>query len=663
MSLLFLLVPNALAQAAGDKCNEDDPAPRDGLVCLPAFIGIDGVTVPEWDYDPPYIANAQKGDVVLSAGCGMIGNLLRKSDPPMKYSHTGIMVEDQYLLRHSTAAEDRYADYGIGFSAGSDGLRADVLRYGWPGTITETIDEAYLGSFHEDPESGKSYFMTGFNPRAIHIKPNELGCRDHGDLVPPLVLRPPPETEAYGSEVAADTDNESGPTNIRLALHDGADAALEIDGHYRFFGYTVGVVDEPAPASSGWAEGTIGTVCTSFIRFALSSVGFTIEDELEPSDIAAGAELPADPTDGQYLYSEEERLAAGQYLYDQFWDIAYEEAGWFGNWLTDAAGDNASQITNCFMHDWCGEEDPPEACAGEIDEVNGAVVWRAQDSSCWETPGLGDAVAPDNLLWWDGPDKGGPYGYSEEMDFQDGTFVRVHRWQAASGYGDVYGTVYFEDAPVEGAVVTVQGIAVSSDENGNYELIGVPAGDNVPVQGCLSGTNGDYQAVDVPADGRVELNLVLDTSCDYHDPGITAWNREVVVKGSIFLRDDEWWPWDDEIANVSKEAITLLAPPTASDDDSHLGTVYFEECVGDEVRAEITFSTKLNVEDRSVDVMVAGRMFEGTSCNTDDEEATVDFMFTVTEDGVYANDLWMQTGEWNSDDRVEMEFTVENLQQ
>ena len=70
----------------------------------------------------------------------------------------------------------------------------------------------------------------------------------------------------------------------------------------------------------------------------------------------------------------------------------------------------------------------------------------------------------------------------------------------------------------------------------------------------------------------------------------------------------------------------------------------------------------LDVEDRSVDVWVSGKLFEGVSCNTNDKEATVNDHFTVSADGSYSGDLWMQTGEYDSNDRLEMDFTVENLQ-
>ena len=651
--MIALMLP-VFAQAVGDECLPGDSAPREGLACMPAFIGINGNLEPEWAYYSPYVDNAQKGDTVVSAACGMIGNLLRKVDPPQKYSHTGIMVEDRYSVRHSTAVQDRYADYGIGNFAGSDGIRMDVLRFGWPGTITESVDESYLGAFHTDPESGAAYWNSGFNSRAVGIKSNEVGCRDHGDIVPQLVLRPPPETEAYGSEVAVDTDDEAGPKNIRLALHDAADQSLEVDGHYRFFGYTVGVVEELAGAESGWAEGTIGSVCSSFVALVLRSAGFDLEGDLEAEDIDAGAELPDAPIDGQYLYTPSERLAAGSYMYDYFYDIAYDEAGWFGTLSTDAPDDTASQLTNCFIHDWCGEENAPDACADEWAD-------RAQDSDCWEEPGKGNAVSPTDMLFWDGPDQNGPYGYYEEQSFQDGRYERVYRWQRADNFGDVYGTVSVGGAPAADVVVTIEGTDVTtvSDEFGEYRLVGVPAG-NVGVHGCLE-SRGSYEGpVEVLADGEVQVDLLLDGSCKIPQ-GITAWDREVVVKGSIFLRDDEWGG-DDETSTVDVQDFTVIVPPTAADPEGYKGSIFFEECEGGEVRGELTFTARLDVEDRSVDLAMSGELYEGVSCDSDDLEATVGFAVRIPEDAFAEGELWMENGEWNSDDRVEMTFTAQNNQ-
>ena len=99
-------VPAGSGVQVGDRCYQGDPLPRPGLVCLPAFVTIDGFLHEEWEYETSYIFNARKGDAVLSAGCELIGNLLRKVYPAQTYSHAGIMVEDRHKIRHSTASVD-----------------------------------------------------------------------------------------------------------------------------------------------------------------------------------------------------------------------------------------------------------------------------------------------------------------------------------------------------------------------------------------------------------------------------------------------------------------------------------------------------------------------------------------------------------------------------
>ena len=74
-------MPTGSGVQVGDRCYQGDQPPRPGLVCLPAFVTIDGFLREEWDYETSYIFNARKGDAVLSAGCGLIANLLRSVDP------------------------------------------------------------------------------------------------------------------------------------------------------------------------------------------------------------------------------------------------------------------------------------------------------------------------------------------------------------------------------------------------------------------------------------------------------------------------------------------------------------------------------------------------------------------------------------------------------
>jgi hypothetical protein len=56
-----------------------------------------------------YLANAYKGDVIMCPGgsMGEIGGLLHQLQPPQHYSHTGLMVTDYDLIRHSPASDER----------------------------------------------------------------------------------------------------------------------------------------------------------------------------------------------------------------------------------------------------------------------------------------------------------------------------------------------------------------------------------------------------------------------------------------------------------------------------------------------------------------------------------------------------------------------------
>src|SRR6185295_11482742 len=93
-----------------------------------------------------------------------------------------------------------------------------ALKYGWPGTITQTADEAFEGAILTSPE-GKGFHLASFNPTGID-------CGTGGGLMPDTVLKPPPLVE------------QDPETFARAKLEFAAAAAENIQGHYRFFGYS-----------------------------------------------------------------------------------------------------------------------------------------------------------------------------------------------------------------------------------------------------------------------------------------------------------------------------------------------------------------------------------------------------------------------------------------
>ena len=211
----------------------------------------------DWRYIPGRILNAYKGDVVLSPGdTGIIGGLLKQVG--QGYSHTGIMTKNYIEIRNSTASQEWLEDHLRGVSPtgkkGTDGFDPIALKYIWPGTITQEIDKSTYGDFLTSPE-GKTYKLT---PMSYDPSYNTAGV-----LIPALVVKPSP---FHGSKV-------------RGMLHQIADEAKKINGHYRLYCYTkpeIALGTEPrekgiAGPESGWAQGTVATVCSSLVWLASAS--------------------------------------------------------------------------------------------------------------------------------------------------------------------------------------------------------------------------------------------------------------------------------------------------------------------------------------------------------------------------------------------------------
>jgi len=263
-------------------------------------------------------------------------------------------------------------------------------------------------------------------------------------LVGSLVVKPPPKFEA----------------TARTKLHEVADIAQGINGHYRFFVYSnAAITFDPtyvAPEGTGWAAGTVPVVCSDFIWYAMKLAGLTLEgDYLEPETVKLGAERDEEMLDGLYKYTAEDRLKAGRVLYSRIYNMVYDVAGWFGTLFTDAPDDAANQVVNCFASGWCDK--------------------AAKDSDRWMQTEVGMSVSPDNILFWDASPTGG-YGYNEPMVYQPGRYERVYRWVPSEGTGTVTARVYYEGAPVQDAMVMFEGFTRLTNANGEIMFEAIPAG-------------------------------------------------------------------------------------------------------------------------------------------------------------------------------------------
>jgi hypothetical protein len=630
-------VPSGAGVQVGDVCTGPlDPAPRPGLLCRPAFVEIQGTLQEEWEFEVGNVLNGRRGDSVLSAGCGLVAKLLKEVNPDQTYSHSGIMVEDRYKIRHSTASEDRMFD-----NAGTDGVVEEVLKFGWPGTITQTTDEAFEGAILTSPE-GKGYHLASFNMRS-------LDCPDGSGALPPdTILKPPPLVEL---------DPE---TNARAKLEFAAAAASGIEGHYRFFGYSQPneILFTPVDTNN-WADGTVGSVCSALIWRSMKDIGFTLEGtQLEQGDAAWGGALGnGQGPDGLYLYTETERNDAAEFLYNTIFDSVYEVAGGAGDVIVDAPDDAGNQIVNCFGFDWCGETFSTYAAQHGCDSGDGS----AQDSPCWlnEGAGFGWAVSPDNMVAWDAaPD--GPYGYREDLVYQPGDYRRVFRWGPASGTATLEGTVTDGGSASASTAVSVTGLQADTftDASGAYRIEAVPEGPWT-VRACSADTRGAAAIVDMPNAGALTQDLALQAGCNVvPHPG--KWKRRVRVFGTIKVTDTEDFG-SDEVDTFTVDEYVDVEPNTEANPDA-AGKILldWQRCTGDEVLARFRIDVDLDQNNRSVKLAYDSRMFEGESCNNDDLDDTTNGTLTVVEDGSKSLSYVMDNEEWGGEDTIQVNLTVEN---
>ena len=321
---------------------------------------------------------------------------------------------------------------------GSHGFEPNALKYMWPGVIAQKVEDAVHGecSATRNPREGPRASNTLCTRSRQSV--TGLTIDDEMVIVPPLVVKPDPlkETEA-----------------IRTALHAAATEArtgagrpgVNSKSHYRLYCYTDPTIGETRGSAGERRLGSGHVRLGVLVLSSGSCTGATtatsrprtahpLPTDLEPADVAAGAAVDPGGLDGLYAYTAAERLAAAEWLFDTLHDEVRDQAGWLGEFLTDAADDVANQMINAFVTD-------------DAD---------ARNSQKWRDVGPATAVSPDNLLWWDGPDGDGLYGYAEPLIYREPrkeTYT-VSRWKQVLVYGRLSGQVTNDDGqPVAGALV------------------------------------------------------------------------------------------------------------------------------------------------------------------------------------------------------------------
>ncbi len=522
--LANLLDPNRMpfdqvTPVVGQECDPDNVPDKlpDGMVCqLTSEV--------QWRYVPGRILNAKKGDCLLDpGGPGLVGQLLRQVTPAQFYSHCGIMTKNHIEVTHSTGSDDWLKDHLAGSflgHKGTDGFDPAALKYLWPGTVTQSIDNAYYGEWITSPDTGP-YRISDFS-----FAPD---LSDSSTIIYPIVVKPNPFDETAA---------------IRGRLHAIADAALAIKGHYRFYCYTKPEIslgpEGVAGPDSGWAQGTLATTCSSFIWLAAQHANVKLESpnkitgvgDLEPTDVIGGAAVDASTLDGLYFYTAEERQKAAKWLFQTVYDTAHDSAGFFGTLFTDAPDTVANQLCNTFASD-----------SADINTV---------DEDAWQTTGSADSVSPDNILFWDSPGSGNQgqfrsvYGHVEEVFYRPGTYAQVpiFRWKLVPTKGTLTGTVT-ANADVSGANVSLLGsglqdVVVRSD--GRFEFDNVPSGDYQVTAGLNIGGYWNSATVNVHIDAgqTTDVTIALQPPPEIYRL-ITIWVEKQTDWSSAFAHSPSYF--------------------------------------------------------------------------------------------------------------------------
>ncbi|MBN2718219.1 MAG: carboxypeptidase regulatory-like domain-containing protein [Deltaproteobacteria bacterium] len=434
------------------------------------------------------IVNGRKGDALMSRACSFVGDMLSVINH--QYSHTGIITKHGVEVTHSILEIDRLLDNlnGVGLT----GIDSDVLKYGLPGVITQSIEMAYWpfsksdcdeynwencncakdhsGEWGQADPFDDCYVSTSFSA-------SDAACSGT-DTVKPLVVKPLPEFD----------------DSVRAQLIVAADYAKTIRGHYRFHTYMKGELFNQASANapylSEWpsAEDSRASSCGVFVMNALKQGGgFSLENSVvSKPQVEDMAEVLFNgiKSEGMEKYGKlaDGGVAFGSTLCSAFggvagWVVGGPVGGVIGGIaasdcvaeLVERGSEHAArQVSNCFVHDKCSDS---------LDNRS-TDYWKDVESPAL-TVSPGHIVALEKDGGWPSAAEGGPYGYYERIAFTNKYYSLRHVWQPVDTPVQV--TVQVNDEcgnPLKNAAVIVVGSGISgvTDDSGWVTFDNVPIG-------------------------------------------------------------------------------------------------------------------------------------------------------------------------------------------
>jgi hypothetical protein len=553
---------------------------------------------------PSSFQNAQQGDIILSPapvnGGDLIAALFRALTPPQHHGHSGMMTANFFEITHCTASPDRIMDNLNNDVVGiPESLNSAMLQYGWPGSLTQSVDSATTTQSYIDP-GGTSYTLNSFNSSSQG---------DGFEIIPPLVIKPLPENEAAVRPLlrqAAETARSKG------AQYDSNGNMTQKGGcYYSFYAYTNPQLSagfgDAAGADAGWAEGLSPAVCSSFVWMSLkeNNVPLVSTNQYEEladfsqTAIAGGVQVGAQTLDGLVYYPQAERLQGAQALYQMVLNLALSKEYGFGTLpLVDEsiAGPIADQLINDF--------------ASGNPNLAG--------STSWQTPGDGNAVSPDNIIWWNPP----YYGYAEPLQYLPTHTEQysVSKWVKVISWGTIIGKVTYNGAPVPNAHVWVYipGGDTYTAADGSFTLNHVPIGPySLTAQAVITtnGVSGEY------SNGMAGQNITLTANNsnlvqNIELAGDPVNYREIDFTYSISCDHGDNNPWDATgIQNQGPFSQSIDVNPG---NPTNGLTYSFDYNGGGYFHIDYVFTISLLI-DLSIELTLTGTMYDDGSGSVQDQ--------------------------------------------
>jgi hypothetical protein len=635
------------AVQAGNECYPDDISDADAATASAQQLVCQLTSETITETISGAFQNALAGDVILSpapvGGGDLIAAMFSALVPPQHHGHSGIMTANFYELTHCTASVDRIKDNVIKDSVGlPSSLNPEMLQYGWPGSLTQSVDDATSQVYLKDP-GGTSYPLDSFNTS------NE---GDGFEIIPPLVVKPLPENEATVRpqlRKAADTARSKG------AKYDAGGNLVQPAGcYYSFYAYTNPQLSagfgDPAGADAGWAAGMSPAVCSSFVWMCLKSQNIPLVtgneyeklSDFSAAAVAGGAEVGSATLDGLIYYPAAERLQAANALYQMFMDQALSQESGLGTipGINGAlAGPIADQLLNTFA-------------SGNPNLVG---------SDAWTSPGDGNAVSPDNIIWWNPP----YFGYAEPLQYLPShtELYTVSKWTKVITWGSIKGVVRYGGAPVANAHVWVflPGGDTYTAADGSYTLDHIPIGPYELKAQAVIATNGVSEEYTNGAGGQ-QITLSAATSMlsqDINLQGLPVNYRRADVTYSISCDHGDGNPFNAH--GVQSQGpfsqSTFLNPGLVT----NRLTYSYDYNGGGYFHVDYTFSVAL-LQDLSLEVTLTGEMYNDGDNNVQDQYTVGPF--NVAVGGTWSGWMDMEsTGTGYHNGPAHLTFSVSNNQQ